>query len=255
MGLYCQVAANVDSFVFLGITLALAAVLGGNYLEGGDLSQLANGPAALIVFGGSIAASMIQTPRLDFYRAIQLTVICFKKQSYDFSGTLNQLTFFCELAHRNGLLVLERQLPLQDEFSSNGLRLVVDGQAPESIRSSLEIQMIAQENRDYRAAKVLEAMGGYAPTLGIVGAVLGLIHVLGNLAEPEQLGAGIATAFVATVYGVGFANLLFIPLANRIKAQVERRYQYQEMILEALLLIADGKSPHLIRSRLQGYVC
>lgn len=245
----------MDLSGLLGLLLALLAVVGAVQLDGGELSQLANLPAALIVVGGTLAAAAVQTPTADFRYALRLMLGLFRASVPDCRHGLEQLVGWCELARRHGLLALEKQAEQQeDAFTRGGLQLLVDGGTADTLRATLEIEMVAREQRDLQGARVIESMGGYAPTLGIIGAVLGLIQVLGNLSAPEQLGSGIATAFVATVYGVGLANLLLLPLANRLKAFVQARYQYQEMVLEGLMLIADGQTPQALQRRLMGYV-
>ena len=159
------------------------------------------------------------------------------------------------VARKDGLLGLESIADLEvDHFSRKGLQLLVDGAEPEAIRSIMEVDLITQEGRDLQAAKVYEGMGGYAPTIGIIGAVMGLIHVMGNLADPSQLGSGIAVAFVATIYGVGLANLLLIPIGNKLKSVVLRQSRYREMLLEGILSIAEGENPRSIELKLQGFI-
>jgi chemotaxis protein MotA len=158
-------------------------------------------------------------------------------------------------ARKEGLLGLESVADLErDDYARKGLQLLVDGAEPEAIRSILEVDLYNQEGRDIQAAKVFESMGGYAPTIGIIGAVMGLIHVMGNLADPSKLGSGIAVAFVATIYGVGFANLLLLPIASKIKAVALRQSRYREMLLEGILSIAEGENPRSIELKLQGFM-
>ncbi len=245
----------MDRLGLFGIALALVALLGGHALEGGQIQQLLNLPAALIVVGGSVAAVTIQTPRTDFARAIWWLRQLYAYRVPNCYQGLDQLAYWCGIARKDGLLGLEALAEKQgDAYTRAGLRLLVDGASLDCIRASLEIEMVSREQRDIKAARVFESMGGYAPTLGIIGAVMGLIHVLGNLSQPELLGAGIATAFVATIYGVALANLLLIPVANRIRAIIQQRYQYQEMVMEGLLLIADGKTAPMLQQRLKGYL-
>lgn len=159
------------------------------------------------------------------------------------------------MARKDGLLGLESVADAEpDPYARKGLQLLVDGAEPENIRSVLEVDFYTQEDRDLQAAKIYESMGGYAPTVGIIGAVMGLIHVMGNLADPSQLGTGIAVAFVATIYGVAIANLILLPLAGKIKTVVLRQSRYREMILEGLLSIADGENPRSIELKLQGFL-
>ncbi|WP_432697751.1 flagellar motor protein [Marinobacterium sp. YM272] len=242
-------------FGFLGVLLALVAIVGGNYIGGGALSELYNPTAALIVVGGTLAAAIVQSPREDFRRARRLFGWAFRTSEPDFQAGMKDLHRWCQLARRRGLIALEAEAGKHpDEYVANGLQLLADGRPPDMIRSVLEVDLIAREQRDLQAVKVIESLGGYAPTLGIIGTVLGLIQVMANLTEPETLGQGIATAFVSTIYGVGLANLLLIPTANKIKRLVQGRAQYQEMVMDGLVFIAEGQGPEVIRQRLQGYL-
>lgn len=245
----------MDRLSLLGLLLAVAAVAGGHALEGGQLLQLLNGPALLIVVGGTVAAAAIQSPADDFHRAFALLRWLVRSPRYDFEAGIAQVENWCSTTRKQGLLALEQEVDKSpDPVVRGGLQLLVDGRRAEVIRAMMEVQLVSLEQRDLQGARVIESMGGYAPTLGILGAVIGLIQVMSNLADPAGLGAGIATAFVATVYGVGLANLLLLPLANKIKSLVLARYRYQEMMLEGLLSIAEGQSPQLIRQRLLGYM-
>jgi chemotaxis protein MotA len=245
----------MDRLSIAGLLLAVGAVAGGHYLDGGQIQQLLNGPALVIVVGGTLAAAAIQTPSNDFRRAIALMSWLVRGPIYDFEAGIERVTEWCQRARKLGLLGLEADIEqLEDPVVRGGLQLLVDGKDADVIRGMLEIQLVSQEQRDLQGARVIESMGGYAPTLGILGAVIGLIQVMSNLQDPEGLGAGIATAFVATIYGVALANLFLIPLANKIKSLVLARYRYQEMMLEGLLSIAGGQSPQLIRQRMQGYL-
>ncbi|MBT00685.1 MAG: flagellar motor protein [Oceanospirillaceae bacterium] len=242
-------------FGFLGILLALAAIIGGNYIGGGQLEELYNPTAALIVVGGTLAASVIQAPREDFNRAWRLFGWAYRSEQPDFRDGMEKLRSWCLLARRKGLIALEAESSRQDDlFVASGLQLLADGRPPEMIRSVLEVELIAREQRDLQAVKVIESLGGYAPTLGIIGTVLGLIQVMANLSSPDTLGQGIATAFVSTIYGVGVANLLLIPTANKIKRLVEERSQYHEMMMDGLVYVAEGQNPEVIRQRLHGYL-
>ena len=245
----------MDVLSLIGVILAFVAILGGNYLEGGHAGALLNGPAALIVIGGTLGAAFLQAPVQVFKRAMGIVRWIFFPPRIDLVGGINRVVGWSMVARKEGLLGLEAVADAEpDPYARKGLQLLVDGAEPESIRSILEVDLYTQEARDIQAAKVFESMGGYAPTLGILGAVIGLIQVMSNLEDPQGLGAGIATAFVATIYGVALANLLLIPLANKIKSLVLARYRYQEMMLEGLLSISEGQSPQLIRQRMQGYL-
>lgn len=245
----------MDVLSLIGVILAFIAILGGNYLEGGHVSSLMNGPAALIVIGGTLGACLLQTQVSIFKRAMASLRWIFLPPSIDLAGGVNRVVGWSMTARKEGLLGLE---PLADSemdpYARKGLQLLVDGTEPETIRSIMEVDLLTQENRDIQAAKVFESMGGYAPTIGIIGAVMGLIHVMGNLADPGMLGSGIAVAFVATIYGVGFANLLLLPIANKLKGLAMRQSRYREMLLEGILSIAEGENPRSIELKLQGFM-
>ena len=245
----------MDVLSIIGVILAFVAILGGNYLEGGHVSALLNGPAALIVLGGTLGAALLQTPMTVFKRALSIIGWIFLTPQIDLSGGINRVVGWSMTARKEGLLGLEAVADSEaDPYARKGLQLLVDGAEPEAIRSILEVDLYTQEARDLQAAKVFECMGGYAPTVGIIGAVMGLIHVMGNLADPSMLGSGIAVAFVATIYGVGVANLLLLPIANKLKSVVQRQSRYREMLLEGILSIAEGENPRSIELKLQGFM-
>ncbi|MBZ5756713.1 flagellar motor protein [Pseudomonas sp. S5(2021)] len=245
----------MDVLSLIGLTLAFVAIVGGNFLEGGHVSALLNGPAALIVIGGTLGAVLLQTPVAVFMRAVSMVGWIFFPPRIDMIGGISQVTGWSNTARKEGLLGLEPVAETEaDPFARKGLQLLVDGAEPEVIRVVLEVDLYTQEARDLRAAKVYESMGGYAPTIGIIGAVMGLIHVMGNLADPSQLGNGIAVAFVATIYGVGMANLLLLPIGNKLKSLVQRQTTYREMLLEGVLSIAEGENPRSIEMKLQGFI-
>jgi len=245
----------MDVLTLIGIILAFVAIIGGNFLEGGHLGALLNGPAALIVVGGTVAACLLQTPMSAFKRAIQIFIWILFPPRIDLAGGIDRVVSWSLTARKEGLLGLETVADTEpDAYSRKGLQLLVDGAEPEAIRSILEVDFLTQESRDIQAAKVFESMGGYAPTIGIIGAVMGLIHVMGNLADPNQLGSGIAVAFVATIYGVASANLILLPVANKLKAVAVRQSRYREMLLEGLLSIAEGENPRSIELKLQGFM-
>jgi chemotaxis protein MotA len=245
----------MDVLSLIGLILAFIAIIGGNFLEGGHLGALLNGPAALIVLGGTLGASMLQSPMSAFMRAIQIVRWILFPPRIDLAGGIDRVVNWSLTARKEGLLGLEAIADTEpDSYARKGLQLLVDGAEPQAIRSILEVDFITQETRDIQAAKVFESMGGYAPTVGIIGAVMGLIHVMGNLADPSQLGSGIAVAFVATIYGVASANLILLPVANKLKAIAVRQSRYREMLLEGLLSIAEGENPRSIELKLQGFM-
>jgi chemotaxis protein MotA len=245
----------MDVLSLIGIVLAFVAILGGNYLEGGHVGALVNGPAALIVIGGTLGAAFLQAPVHVLKRSGVVIRWIFLPPKIDLPGGIARVVSWSMTARKEGLLGLESVADLErDDYARKGLQLLVDGAEPEAIRSILEVDLYTQEGRDIQAAKVFESMGGYAPTIGIIGAVMGLIHVMGNLADPSKLGSGIAVAFVATIYGVGFANLLLLPIAYKIKAVALRQSRYREMLLEGILSIAEGENPRSIELKLQGFM-
>ena len=245
----------MDVLSLLGIILAFVAIIGGNLIEGGHVGALVNGPAALIVLGGTLAAALLQSPLSSFKRALQIVGWILFPPRVDLAGGIDRVVNWSLTARKEGLLGLEGVAAAAPApYARKGLQLLVDGAEPEAIRSILEVDFLTQESRDIQAAKVFESMGGYAPTIGIIGAVMGLIHVMGNLADPAQLGSGIAVAFVATIYGVASANLILLPVANKLKAQVMRQSRYREMLLEGLLSIAEGENPRSIELKLQGFM-
>ncbi len=245
----------MDPLSIIGILLAVGAVLLGQSLEGGDPLSLLNVPAALIVVGGTVGASMLQTPLPVFFRALRSVGQVFRAPVFDGEQVVHKIVGWSSVSRSKGLLGLESVSETEpDPFTRKGLRLLVDGSEPEVIRSILETEIEAREHHDIQAAKVFEGMGGYAPTLGILGAVLGLIHVMENLSDPSRLGPGIAVAFVATIYGVGLANLVLLPAANKLKSIAYARSRLREMITEGIVAIAQGENPRNIELRLQSHL-
>ncbi len=245
----------MDLLSLLGLVLAFGAIVGGNALEGGQVDLLLNGPALVIVVGGTIGAVLLQTRLSDFLHALRVAGDVFHPPRFGREESIAKIIGWSNVARRDGLLGLEIAMEEEsDLFVRKGIQLLVDGSEPEAIRSILEVDLDTQEQQDLQAAKVFESMGGYAPTLGILGAVMGLIHVMQNLADPSKLGDGIATAFVATIYGVGLANLLLLPFGSKLKALALDRSQYREMIIDGIVSIAEGENPRYIESKLQGYL-
>ena len=245
----------MDILSVIGVILAFVAILGGNYLEGGHAAALLNGPAAVIVLGGTLGAAFIQTPLPVFKRSLAILRWIILPPPNRLQQGIAQVINWSTVARKEGLLGLETIADTEpDAFARKGLQLLVDGSEPEALRSILEVDMVTRENHDLAAAKVFESMGGYSPTIGIIGAVMGLIHVMGNLADPSLLGRGIAVAFVATIYGVALANLFLLPVANKLKAVVMQQSLYREMLLEGLMSIAEGENPRSIEMKLEGFV-
>lgn len=245
----------MDILSVIGVILAFVAIIGGNYLEGGHAAALINGPAALIVIGGTLGAAFIQTPLPVYKRSLAILGWIFFPPTSRLQQGITQVINWSNVARKEGLLGLEVVADTEpDLYARKGLQLLVDGSEPEALRSILEVELITRENHDLAAAKVYESMGGYSPTIGIIGAVMGLIHVMSNLADPSALGSGIAVAFVATIYGVALANLFLLPVANKLKSVVMQQSRYREMILEGLLSIAEGENPRSIEMKLEGFL-
>lgn len=246
---------KMDFLSFIGVILAFMAILGGNWMEGGHVGALVNGPALAIVFGGTLGAILLQTPLETFVRALRMSGTAFFRERLDHEEVIKKMVNWGNVARREGLLSLEDIVEHEpDLFVRKGMQLLVDGGEPSVIRELLEVELEAREEEELRAAKVFTAMGGYSPTIGIIGAVMGLIHVMQNLADPSKLGAGIATAFVATIYGVGLANLFFLPLGSKLRHQVADRVQYYRMTTEGIIAIAEGENPRLIEIKMQGFL-
>ena len=244
----------MDILSALGVLIALVAIIGGNLLEGGHTASLVQLTALMIVGGGTLGAVMVQTPIHTFVRAMKISRWVFVPLKLNPEEVAEKIVGWSNIARREGLLGLEAIAEDEpDSFARKGLQLLVDGSEPEVIRSILEVEIDTKEHKDIQAAKVFDGMGGYSPTIGIIGAVLGLIHVMNNLADPTKLGGGIATAFVATIYGVGFANILFLPMANKLKSYIHSLTQFREMIVEGVIAIAEGENPRNIETKLQGF--
>lgn len=245
----------MDYVSVIGIVLALTAILGGQVLEGGHVGSLIQFTAFVIVFGGTFGATMLQSSIPVFFQGVRLSVWVLFPPKLDQHGLIEQVIGWSTIARKGGLLALESQVdPLKEMFARKGLQMVVDGAEPEKIREAMDVEIATFEKHYLDAARVWQAAGGYAPTIGIIGAVMGLIHVMENLTDPSKLGAGIAVAFVATVYGVGSANLFFLPMSNKIRSIVEAQVVMREMLIEGLVSIANGENPRLIESKLQGYI-
>lgn len=245
----------MDILSILGIIIAFAALLGGNFLEGGSWQSLINIPAALIVFGGTIGAAMLQTPVQTLRHSLKLFVWVFNPPTVNFASHIKKVSEWAMVSRRSGLLGLEKLARKErDVFSKKALELLIDGSNPQAIRRILEADLALTEQRDVDAVKVYSSMGGYAPTVGIIGAVMGLIYVMRNLADPAELGAGIAIAFVATIYGVAIANLFLLPVANKLTLYINQQSQIKELIIEGILYISDGENPKAIEMKLSGYL-
>jgi chemotaxis protein MotA len=248
-------AARPDLATFGGLLLAIGGILGGLLLEGGKLQDVGQITAAMIVLGGTLGAVMVTTPLPVLLRAaLQLRVVFFQKRQEP-EAVIEEIIGYATKARKNGIVSLEAHADLvADKFLRKALNLAIDGTDLQVIRKMMELEIAIEEHRSEAEAKVFEAAGGYSPTIGIIGAVLGLIQVMKHLEDIQEVGRGIAVAFVATVYGVGVANLFFLPAANKIKARIQEGIQIKELMLEGIIGIVEGLNPKLIREKLDAYV-
>ncbi|MFK7974651.1 MAG: flagellar motor protein [Halioglobus sp.] len=247
-------AQSVDKLSLIGILLSMVAVIGGNLLEGGSTDSLIQLTAFIIVFGGTLGATLVQMPQKVFLHGIKRARWVFLPPNTDSDAMRKKIVAWSRISRKEGLLGLQKAASKENDlFARKGLRLLVDGNEPSEISKILEVEIDSISAAELNAARVYDAMGGYSPTIGIIGAVLGLIQVMNNLADPSALGPGIAVAFVATIYGVGFANFLFLPMSNKLKAICSERTHYHEMVLEGMVSIAEGENPMAISSKLQSF--
>ncbi len=245
----------MDRGSLIGLTLAGVAILGGQTLEGGSMALFLQPTAFIIVVLGTLAAVLLHYPMPVFMQGIRMAKWAFKPPEPEGSVLIRRVVQWSHAARQDGMLALEKHLNItRDPFQRSGLQLLIDGADAEKLRDTLDVQIINFETAERQAARVWESAGGYSPTLGILGAVIGLIHVMENLTEPGKLGPGIAVAFVATIYGVGLANLVFLPIANKIKFSIARRVREHEIICDGLVGIAQGDNPRIIEARLKGYL-
>ena len=245
----------MDIATIIGIVLALGSILGGQILEGGHPGSIIQLTAFVIVMGGTLGAVCVQNPLSVVLRGVSLLKLGITDPKHDNKGTITTIIDLANVSRKQGLLALEGKLKdIHDPFFRKGVQLIVDGTDPKAVHEILEIDVEFQEEEGLKAAKVWEAAGGYAPTIGIIGAVLGLIHVMENLADPSKLGSGIAVAFVATVYGVGAANLFFLPLASKLKFKLKEEAASRIMIIMGLVGLAQGENPRLLQEKLEGYL-
>ncbi|MCF8006831.1 MAG: flagellar motor protein [Methylovulum sp.] len=244
-----------DFLSVLGITFGIGSVLLGNALEGGQINSLINIPAFIIVLGGTLGATLLQFPPHIFFKSLSMLIWIIRPVQIDAEKQIELIIYWSHQARKSGLLALEDEVEATtDPFIKKALQLLVDGKNENAITQALELDISVKEQRDYQAAKVFEAMGGYSPTLGILGAVLGLIHVMQNLGNTELLGSGIATAFVATIYGVALANLIFLPIAHKLKSHIFEAIQLKEMLTLGIICIANNENPQNIELQLSGYL-
>lgn len=243
----------MDILTIAGLLIAFGSIIGGMILEGGHVSSIIQPTAAIIVFGGTIGAVCVSFPMSAVKAALKDAALAIKNVPHHSSGDLiKKLIQFAQVARKDGLLALEEaSRSVSDPFMRKSLNLVVDGVDAKVIRSILESEIGHEEEYGHRSAKVFEAAGAYCPTVGILGAVLGLIHVMENLSDPSKLGGGIAVAFVATVYGVAAANLVFLPMGSKMKLKHRLEIIQHELVMEGVLGIQTGEQPNIIEERLK----
>lgn len=243
-----------DVTTLLGIPLGIGMILAGQVLEGGSAWSLLQGAAAVIVFGGTLGAVLVSFPLEDVKQAGRGLGRVFSNDGEPPETTIGSILRYAKVARKDGILALEDESAnAKDPLLRKGLMLAVDGVNPKTLREMLEIDLAAAEDRELVPARVFESAGGYAPTVGILGAVLGLIHVMESLNDPNRLGSGIAVAFVATIYGVGIANLVLLPIANKLRRKAAEAARRRVLIFEGILAIQEGLNPRLIDQKLRGF--
>ncbi|MBV1776752.1 flagellar motor protein [Burkholderiaceae bacterium DAT-1] len=245
----------MDKLSLIGVMIGLIAILGGQMLEGGHIQSLLQVTAFLIVIGGTLGAVLLQSTLDDFKQGLRMLRWVVQPPVADMEGWIIRIVNWSHVSRRGGLLALEAPLAGEaDPFAKRGLQMLVDGTEPDTIRQSLDLDISMLEHKLRNAAKIWESAGGYAPTIGILGAVMGLIHTMENLTDPSKLGGGIAVAFVATIYGVGSANMFFLPVSNKLRHAINTEIKKRELILEGLGAIANGENPRVIENRLRAFI-
>jgi chemotaxis protein MotA len=245
----------VDLATIIGLLLGCGGIIGGMILEGGNPMSLFNIPAIVIVFGGTFGTAFICFPLARVLALPTVLMHTFFDKGHDARHTADLLVSLAEQSRREGLLSLESKAQtITDPFIKKGLLLMIDGTDPERLRSILEIELAAREERHESGIAMLEALGGFAPTMGIIGTVMGLINVLSNLSDTSTLGHKIAGAFIATFYGVFSANIFFLPMGNKLKGRMKHEAHIGEMCLEGVLSIQNGDNPRIVREKLDGFL-
>lgn len=245
----------MDKISVIAIIGGFTAIVAGQAMEGGNVGSLLQLTAFMIVMGGTVSAVMLQSTPKQFMTGLRMMRWVLVPPAFSHENMIREVINWSQSARRGGLLSLEGFVNMQrDTFTRKALQMLVDGAEPDTLRGVMEVEMTMFEHSRRQAARIWESAGGYAPTMGILGAVLGLIHVMENLSDPSKLGAGIAVAFVATVYGVGSANLLFLPIANKLKNIISSEIAMKELVVEGVVAIANGENPRIIETRLRGFL-
>lgn len=241
--------------VVVGLVIALGSLLAANALEGGQASSLINLPAMMIILGGTCGVTLVSVGFKNFLRVPKLFSLVLKGGSQDITGLVETMVKFAQKARREGLLALEEDIQgLPDRFMAKGLQMVVDGSDPEMVESVLMTEVELRERRQMADAGMFETAGGYAPTMGIIGTVMGLVHVLGNLDEPDKLGPAIAVAFLAALWGIAVANIICLPLAGKLKVSAKEEAEARHLIVEGIISIQKGDSPTIVREKLRAFL-
>jgi len=238
-----------------GIILAIAGILTGMMVEGGSISQITQPTAAMIVIGGTVGAVMLQFPMNIFIAALKQAMKIFVSRSSDGEAIVAQLVKFANKARRSGIISLDQDLPgIEDPFLKQALMLAIDGTEPSEVRKIMQMEIDIKSEMEEKIPQVFEAAGGYSPTVGIIGAVIGLIQVMQHLNNIDEVGRGIAVAFVATIYGVALANLIFLPAAGKLKIRHREEQMMKEMMLEGIISILEGMNPRMIETKLRTFL-
>ncbi len=245
----------MDISSLLGILLALAGILAGLLLEGGHVGQILQPTAAMIVLGGTIGAVMLQYPLGVVGAAAKRLVRAFFYREVGGEAIIKQLIHFANKARRSGIVSLDQDLPaIEDEFLKQALMLAVDGTEPAELRKIMELQIENNFELEEKLPAVFESAGGFSPTIGIIGAVMGLIQVMQHLDHMDEVGRGIAVAFVATIYGVGAANVFFLPVAGKLRLRIREEQVLKQMTLEGVVSILEGMNPRMIEIKLESFL-
>jgi chemotaxis protein MotA len=245
----------MDLGTIIGLLLAFGGILGGQAMEGGSIGSIMQGTAALIVLAGTFGACMIQFPIGVFVTAMKSVTKAFFQTGADNKAIIAEIIQYANKARRQGIISLESDVEaIKDPFLKKALNMAVDGIEPKALRETMEVEMTNMEEEGELPIKFWEAAGGYSPTIGIIGAVLGLIHVMENLSDPDKLGGGIAVAFVATVYGVTMANVVYLPIAGKLKLRHKAFMTGKEIILAGVISILEGENPRLIEDKLKSFI-
>ena len=245
----------MDKASFGGAILAITGIIAGLWIEGGNLRQILQPTAALIVFGGTMGAVLLQFPLATVVAAFRRMAHVFAAPTKPSDLLIKQLVAFANKARRSGVVSLDSDLrTIQDPFLKQAIMLAVDGTEPVELRKIMKVSLDSTAENDDRMPSVFESAGGFSPTIGILGAVLGLIQVMQHLDNIQEVGRGIAVAFVATIYGVGVANLFFLPFAGKMRIQLREEHQRREMMLEGVVSILEGMNPRMVEIKLAGFL-